>query len=298
MRDPRCTQSWRPGSAEYRATVARAVAERYPDPAETDASGRLVQVRPYVRTVEVQGRPVRQQVDGHTRQGGSRREEAPPRVRPPAPPAWPRGQSAELNHRTPLANPPDRSGLPNTAFADAIAHSERSTVHAAANDGYYESRRDGYALGRYQFTPQGLQAAGWQDRTGAWTTRAREFGVTNEAAFLRAPLAQEQALRDYLSRVESELARNRMFDRAGQVLPGLSGEGVRITGAGLMAAAHRQGGTRLRAYLDFMDRLASTPPAQQWVVRQSVQGDRRAVFRSVEQRLREFQTIPYDRQRP
>ncbi len=75
LQDPRYRDNWRPGSAAYRAEVTRAWEERYPGAARMDATGRLVRVSGYQRSVEVNGTQVTQQVSGYVqtrnRSGGA-----------------------------------------------------------------------------------------------------------------------------------------------------------------------------------------------------------------------------------
>lgn len=62
LSDPRYRDSWRPGSAAFRAATDRAWEDRYPGPAQVDASGKQVHVKAYSRAVEVDGVLVTQYV--------------------------------------------------------------------------------------------------------------------------------------------------------------------------------------------------------------------------------------------
>jgi hypothetical protein len=107
--------------------------------------------------------------------------------------------------------------------------------------------------------------------------------VASEAEFLANPAAQETAMAAFLRRAEIQLDRNGSLARAGGEVTGLDGNAVRLTEAGLVAAAHRRGAGSVARYLAHR---ADTPDAPLSAA------DRRA-FASVEHRLRGFEAVSY-----
>jgi len=169
----------------------------------------------------------------------------------------------------------------DSAFRDRIAASESSV--GRADQGYGARNPASGALGRYQFLPQALRDMGWQDEAGRWTAAAARHGVASEAEFLANPAAQEAAMDRYLHRSEQQLDRNGSLARAGATVTSLDGQALRLTEAGLVAAAHRRGAGSVARYL--AHRMA-TPDAP-------VSSQQRSAFAAVERRLREFSETPY-----
>ncbi len=90
----------------------------------------------------------------------------------------------------------------------------------------------------------------------------------------------------YLRRAEALLDRNGSLARSGGAVTGLDGAPVRLTEAGLVAAAHRRGAASVARYLAHRGAPApaDAPPLSA--------SDRRA-FAAVERRLRDFAELPY-----
>lgn len=157
-----------------------------------------------------------------------------------------------------------------------LAVAERSTGHP--DQGYGLRNAASGALGRYQLTPIALRDIGWQDANGQWTAKATALGVTDEAGFLASPVAQEAAMGDYLARTEQILAAQGSLALRGQRVTGTDGEGVAVTRAGLLAAAHRRGAGAVAAWLDHQVNRPEAP----------LSAAQRNVFASIEGRMRDF----------
>ena len=194
------------------------------------------------------------------------------RHRPPAPPPAPRAPATAAMATAAPAAPRSRD-----PFRDRIAMAEGS------REDYSLRNPASGALGRYQFVPQALQDLGWQDANGQWTALAAAHGVTSEAQVLANPAAQEAAMTRYLARTEQQLAHNGALAQAGGSVPGMDGQAVPLTEAGLIAAAHRRGAGSVARYLAHR---ANTPDA-------SLTPQQRNAFASVERRLRDFSELPY-----
>ncbi|MBD0272443.1 MAG: hypothetical protein ICV73_10995 [Acetobacteraceae bacterium] len=172
----------------------------------------------------------------------------------------------------------------DTAFRARIARAESGATRPG--EGYGARNAASGALGRYQLTPPALRDLGWKDAAGGWTALAARHGVVSDEGFLSSPAAQEAAMGAYLRRAEALLGRNGSLARTGSSVTGLDGTQVRLTEAGLVAAAHRRGAGAVARYLAHRAAPASSdaPPL-------SV-SDRRA-FAAVERRLRDFAELPY-----
>jgi hypothetical protein len=96
------------------------------------------------------------------------------------------------------------------------------------------------------------------------------------------PFAQEKALDDLLDSYEAEIKAAKLDSHLGQKIDGLKAE-ITITEAGLVAATHRRGAERTRQYLN----KVLSPDYQKGVT--PLQKEELAI----EQRLREFQDVPY-----
>lgn len=251
----------RPGLAgdRVRAQVRAGYAERYPDPLERDATGRQVDGAIHVRSYERHGD------DGRLHTVQVHERGAPPRAAPQQ--AW--------------------IGQPNQSWREQIAHEEsRGTTQADFGYGV-RGAGAGNPLGRYQITTIGFRGAGWQNDRGAWTQRAAEAGVTSDASFLSNPAAQEAALTDYMRENQRQLRVRGIAARVGQDIQSFDGEPIRLTEAGLAAAAHREGPRAVERYLDHRNRGLPRPP--------SIPNQRtdRSVFNEVERRLREYAATPF-----
>jgi hypothetical protein len=140
--------------------------------------------------------------------------------------------------------------FPNPDFRNRLAVAERTaeTPHFGYREVLDRTDSTGHryiALGRYQMTPAGLQAAGLIDKNGTWTGK---YGVHSRAQFLTDPEAQEKALSDFLGATERQLRAAGAFDHVGQSIEGLR-DSFTITRAGLIAAGHREGATATSEYL-------------------------------------------------
>jgi len=129
-------------------------------------------------------------------------------------------------------------GRPNETFRQKIAEAERSAEHE--NDGYGQYAPSG-AMGRYQLTLLALRDIKWKDADGPWTDLAGEQGVNSDSAFLANPAAQEEAMTAYMRRNEAQLKANESKSYIGIEYRDHEGKRLKITGAGLAAAAHREG---------------------------------------------------------
>jgi hypothetical protein len=297
IRQPAYRQAGAVGEG-LRREVAAAYAARYPGPGPREMAAQqgeaMVHVRAHQRRGE-DGRPhgVRA-YDRSAPPAGSGRPagagQAAPRVSPLAAPAQP----ARPRAAAPGAMPPRAwVGQPNQAWRERIAE-EESRGSAARHHGYGVRNASG-ALGRYQMTDVALRAVGWRNEHDRWTAAARTEGIRSDADFLASPRAQETALNAYLRNNEQQLQDmgilQRVQDPARNVIRDFDGGPLRLTEAGLAAAAHREGPATVRRYLENRDAgLPRPPPVQR-------RGDL-SRFNEVERRLREFADIPYERMRP
>lgn len=176
---------------------------------------------------------------------------------------------------------PREAVAPEGAFRARIARLESSAM--AAGEGYGARNAAFGALGRYQLTPQSLRDLGWKDAAGRWTALAARNGVASDADFLGHPAAQEAAMNAYLRRAEVQLRANGSLGRSGTEIAALDGTPLRLTEAGLVAAAHRRGAGGVARYLAHREAGSEAPLAP---------SDRRA-FAAVERRLRDFAGLPY-----
>ena len=126
------------------------------------------------------------------------------------------------------------------------------------------------------------------DKHGNWTGK---YGIHSKADFLGNPKAQERALADLMAKYQTQLRNNGAKAKIGQKIEGIKAP-FEVTENGLLAAAHHEGASRVRDYLEHQHRQgwrsdkATFPPA----VRQR--------FINIETRLREFADIPYSRNQP
>ena len=166
-------------------------------------------------------------------------------------------------------------------FRDKIAASESGGAG-------YSARNAQGALGRYQLTPIALLDIGWKRGDGSWTGR---FGITSDEEFLADPEAQEHALAEYLERTRRNAVAEGVFTRLGKTIDGIVAP-FEITEAGIMAAAHRMGATKLREYLEHIEATGwrSDPT--------TFPEGRNDDYRAVEKRLREFSQEKYLRSFP
>jgi hypothetical protein len=137
---------------------------------------------------------------------------------------------------------------PNADFRNRLAIAEQSAGHK--NFGYGEANNINdpklIALGRYQMTPVGLEAAGMMDHAGNWTGK---YGIHSPAEFLADPDAQEKALTDYIDDNIRLLRTKSAFAHIGETIDGLKAR-FPVTRAGIIAAAHREGARATASYLN------------------------------------------------
>jgi hypothetical protein len=201
---------------------------------------------------------------------------------PPRPPEapMPRPAALELPLPPPQAARAARRAMAGPAGGAALRRrlAEAEGTAREPGQGYGVRNRRSGALGRYQMLPIALRDIGWRNEGGAWTARARAAGVRSDADFLASPAAQEAAMADYLNRAEQQLQANGALSRAGQALSALDGRPIRLTEAGLVAAAHRRGAGAVAGWIRHRAETPQAPlsPAQ------------KAMFNSIEVRLRDF----------
>ncbi|MGE0259860.1 MAG: hypothetical protein AB7H71_14740 [Alphaproteobacteria bacterium] len=167
--------------------------------------------------------------------------------------------------------------FPNAEFRNQLAIAENS-AHKP-NFGYGDVNPDSDALGPYQMTLDGLKAAGMKGQNGHWTGK---YGIHSREQFLADPEAQEKALTDLLNETQRQL---RAFGAMGYIGSTVAGLRARftITGAGLLAAAHREGAEATRRYLmKLRDSGFSSSRARLTIAQ-----------RRIETRLRTFAEVPY-----
>lgn len=166
--------------------------------------------------------------------------------------------------------------LPNAAFRQKIAEMESSA--GRIDSGYGAKSPSGRALGRYQMQPGALQDAGWKNADGTWSDKAKAAGVHSDQDFLDRPEAQEQAFTDFLSGYHDQLGKSGALTYVGKTIKDAQGKPLRVTEAGLMAAAHKQGPRAVREYLDSKTRAGLNTDQ----------------IRNIEGRLRGAAATPYD----
>jgi len=140
------------------------------------------------------------------------------------------------------------------------------------------------ALGRYQMRNPALQDAGMVDADGNWTGK---FGVKSGKDFLNNPEAQEKAFGAFMEKMESYVKKTGAFKSIGVEIKGLKAN-FKISKAGLMSAAHRQGQVNVAKYLEFQKANGWKSDFSKLSPRQ--QGE----FKSIETALRTYEHIPYD----
>ncbi len=152
--------------------------------------------------------------------------------------------------QSPRTNPHTWERFPNSDFRNRLAVAERTADRP--HFGYQEvlDRTDpnGHrhiALGRYQMTPAGLQAAGMMDKHGNWTGK---YGIHSRSQFLGNPEAQEKTLSDFLNATERQLRAAGAFEHISENIEGIR-DRFTITRAGLIAAGHREGVAATAGYL-------------------------------------------------
>lgn len=207
----------------------------------------------------------------------------------------------------PVPAPAARPAPQEDAWSASPIHADfRAALHERESQGGgnhgYETSGNG-AYGRYQMRVPALKDAGLIDRDGKWTGK---HGVKSAEDFLRNPEAQEKAFADFMARTESYVGRAGLPAHVGRDIAGHK-EKFRITEAGLLAAAHRQGTGMLEQYFEYQrenqwksgkfDNIPKGVTAQIAKLQSGVPNPQSArdVLSSIETRLREFSGIPYRR---
>ncbi len=206
---------------------------------------------------------------------------------------------AAAHDAPPLSVPPVKPVPPGDFDADPWPQSP-FTLQFRDEIGRRESQLDGYrafnpaggamgAFGRYQLRQGALMAAGLVDAAGQWTGA---MGVNSAADFLADPQAQEAAFAAYMRANRVTLAMDPVgYRNIGQKVFSKNGT-FAVTDAGLAAAAHRQGAGAVRDYLAYVrDQGWISNPA-------AVEGEDGKTFSRIEERLREFEGVPYKKPLP
>ena len=137
-------------------------------------------------------------------------------------------------------------------------------------------------------TEIGLLDTKMKDKHKIWTGK---YGIHSEADFLGNPKAQEMALADLIAKYRKQLSTNEAMDNVGQRIVGILAP-FEVTENGLLAAAHREGASRVRDYLEHQR-------GQGWRSEKATFPDEvRQKFINIETRLREFADIPHSRNQP
>ena len=178
----------------------------------------------------------------------------------------------------------------NSYQALGVSKSFRDHLHEreSKGSGGYKAKNVGAngksALGRYQMLNPALQDAGMVDANGKWTGK---FGVKSEEDFLNNPEAQEKAFGAFMEKMESYVKKTGAFKSIGVEIKGLKAN-FKISKAGLMSAAHRQGQVNVAKYLEFQKANGWKSDFSKLSPRQ--QGE----FKSIETALRTYEHISYD----
>ena len=176
-------------------------------------------------------------------------------------------------------------------FADEIGERE------SANDWSAESKSS-TAVGRYQILVGGLQDIGLEDANGNWYG----YPYPDREEFRQTPELQNFAFAAYLNRklrsvkflklTAEGLENVGLIDLVGREIDGVGGT-FKVTLAGLVAAAHREGEGRLQQYLDHLATHNWYSDSETFPL-DEIPGDRtkNEAFEQIEKRLREFMTTP------
>ena len=156
--------------------------------------------------------------------------------------------------------------------------------------------------GKYQINDGGLVDIGWKDKNGNWTDLAKTNGVKSNDDFLKDASAQDKAAQAYFMKKEEALRKEADAHR-GQEIDGLTGK-FKVTDAGLVAAAHRDGQGVVKDYLDHQKKnnwksdFSNIDPdvAKNRNITDKAGNIARSTedrFRAIETRLRKFENVPY-----
>ena len=134
-------------------------------------------------------------------------------------------------------------GVPGEVFRKMIADRERS----------YVPGQNPRAFGEYQLTIGALQDVKMMDTKENWTGKWDIWSVED---YFKNLDVQNMAFTEYMGLTElylHEVGDFDAFDYRGQEIAGIAAH-FRITPAGIMAAAHRQGHAKVRAYIRHLER--------------------------------------------
>lgn len=100
-------------------------------------------------------------------------------------------------------------------------------------------------MGRWQLGKSALKDIGFMDASGNWTALAKNYGVTSEDTFLSTPAVQDFAVYEYHKKLWRYLVGNGASEYIGSTF-----NGVPVTVAGLVGAAHLSGATGVKNMLE------------------------------------------------
>ncbi|MBF0166477.1 MAG: hypothetical protein HQL45_02500, partial [Alphaproteobacteria bacterium] len=157
--------------------------------------------------------------------------------------------------------------------------------------------------GKYQINDVGLVDIGWKDDKGNWTDLAKRNGVKSDADFRNDTSSQDKAAQQFFKRKEEALKTLGADKHKGQEVDGVAGK-FKITDAGLVAAAHRDGQGVVKDYLDHQQKNGWKSDFSNIDPKVSARWDRKDAwgnvtrstedrFRAIETRIRIFEKIPY-----
>ncbi len=157
---------------------------------------------------------------------------------------------------------------------------------AASGDDYRAYNPEGGgigAFGRYQLRQPALVEAGFMNARREWTGNE---GVNSAGDFLGNPRAQEIAFARFMQANRALLRVGPYgYANVGQRIVGANGT-FSVSEAGMMAAAHSRGVGAVWAYLRHVGERG-------WISDQTTFGDDGDTFADIEQRLRDFEQIPF-----
>lgn len=142
------------------------------------------------------------------------------------------------------------------------------------------------AIGKYQFRSPSLQDLKYVNKNNKWLGKD---GVRSTAYFLNHPEIQEKAVREFVDINYRAIKSHNGLPFAGKTIAGLRGT-FRITIAGMLAAAHKEGGKKV---CDYMKSLEKNQNGLYYFPYEKSGKDKRA-FLAIETRLREFAKVDHN----
>jgi len=131
-------------------------------------------------------------------------------------------------------------------FADKIAYTESRGGCRDNINGYGCVNNSGSAFGRYQMQPAALQDAGYMNDKRQFLP---ETGISNMQEFLNNPSAQEQAMCNYLDRIDRYNQNWNNYKYLGKNVQ-IGNLNVPITKDMMLAGTHREGARKLNEWLN------------------------------------------------